>query len=359
VVLIDLPTHHTSLKIPLFTVTTTVHVPAPTSILILIIIPSATLLLFCFIFYFYFYFCSNLNSNSSSQYRGIVLVRDVASLTYSQTSVIQKYVQDPLCLEGYKFDLRLYVLVTSFKPLEAFIYTDGFARVSTKKYSLSREDMDNKFIHLTNSSIQKMNEMGPGEDSPLMNCTESGGSKIPLKGPQGLWARLERMGMDTAALWRDISILVVKSLVIVDDKMTHQPCAFEVFGYDILIDSKLRCWLLEVNASPSMARENALDIRVKDAMVRDTIALVAPAPYDRAAVARVLKRRFNDISKNNIAVGRSDGDLEKDLRDILGDTIPRRYGENPAFLGDYEKLCPNTRIHTHVLKLKSRIIKSD
>ena len=121
-------------------------------------------------------------------------MRDVASLTYSQNSVVQRYVEDPLCLEGYKFDLRLYVLVTSFKPLEAFIYTDGFARVSTAKYSLSRGDMDNRFIHLTNSSIQKMNDKGPGEDSPLMNSTESGGSKIPLKGPQGLWARLERMG---------------------------------------------------------------------------------------------------------------------------------------------------------------------
>lgn len=286
-------------------------------------------------------------------------MRDVASLTYSQTSVIQKYVEDPLCLEGYKFDLRLYVLVTSFKPLECFIYTEGFARVSTDKYSLSKADMDNKFIHLTNSSIQKMNEKGPGENSPLIDLAESGGSKIPLKGPQGLWARLERMGMDTVGLWRDICILVVKSLVIVDDKMTHQPCAFEVYGYDILIDSKMRCWLLEVNASPSMARENALDIRVKNAMVRDTIALVAPAPYDRAAVARVLRRRFKDISKSSATVGRGDGDLERDLRDILGDTLPRRYGENPSILGDYEKLCPDTKIHTHVLKLKSRIIKSD
>lgn len=287
-------------------------------------------------------------------------MRDAASLTYSQTSVIQKYVEDPLCLGGYKFDLRLYVLVTSFKPLEAFIYTDGFARVSTSKYSLSQQDMDNKFIHLTNSSIQKMNEKGPASDNPLMDCAEeSGGSKIPLKGPHGLWARLERMGMDTAGLWREISVLVVKSLVIADDKMSYQPCAFEVFGYDILIDSKLRCWLLEVNASPSLARENDLDTRVKNAMVRDTIALVAPAPFDRAAVARVLKRRFNDISKNSTTVGRSDGDLERDLRDILGDTVPRRYGEDPAVLGAYEKLCPDTKIHTHVLKLKSRIIKSD
>ena len=37
-----------------------------------------------------------------------------------------------MVLDGYKFDLRLYVLVTSFHPLEAFVYGDGFARVSTQ-----------------------------------------------------------------------------------------------------------------------------------------------------------------------------------------------------------------------------------
>ena len=46
----------------------------------------------------------------------------MASLSYSQTSVVQRYVERPLCINGYKFDLRLFVVVTSFKPLEAFIY---------------------------------------------------------------------------------------------------------------------------------------------------------------------------------------------------------------------------------------------
>lgn len=37
----------------------------------------------------------------------------------------------------------------------------------------------------------------------------------------------------------------------------------QVFGYDVLIDEDLRPWLLEVNASPSMARENKLDETVR------------------------------------------------------------------------------------------------
>ena len=289
-------------------------------------------------------------------------MKDIATLTYSQTSVIQKYVEDPLCLDGYKFDLRLYVLVTSFKPLEAFIYTDGFARVSTNKYSLNRSDMDNKFIHLTNSSIQKLNEKGPSQDNPLndFDCEgDSGGSKISLKGTYGLWARLVKKGIDVDAVWKSIELLVVKSLVIIDDKMSYQPCAFEVFGYDVLIDSKLRCWLIEVNASPSMARENKLDIRVKNSMIKDTISLISPAPFNREAIARILKRRFADIAKNKFLLGKNDTELEKDLREILGDFLPRKYGEDPKIMGDYEKLCPNTKIHAQVLKMKSRIIKSD
>ena len=41
-----------------------------------------------------------------------------------------------------------------------------------------------------------------------------------------------------------------------------------------------------------MARENALDVRVKNAMIGDTIRLIDPLPFDRAAVASVLRKRF-------------------------------------------------------------------
>jgi hypothetical protein len=218
---------------------------------------------------------------------------------------------------GYKFDLRLYVVVTSFKPLEAFIYKEGFARVSTQKYSLDPSDTDNKFIHLTNSSIQKQNASGATDDNPVYSA-DGGGSKIALHGDDGLWAKLGRHGIDCLAVWRAICVLVVKSLVAVNDHMTHQPCAFEVFGYDVLIDQDLRPWLLEVNSSPSMGRDNALDTRVKNAMIRDTVLLLDPAPFDRAAVVRVLKRRLQELTKSKLSMpNKSDADLESDLKSMV------------------------------------------
>ena len=41
-----------------------------------------------------------------------------------------------------------------------------------------------------------------------------------------------------------------------------------------------------------MARENELDRRVKEDMIRDTVRLVAPLPYDRDALVTTLERRM-------------------------------------------------------------------
>ncbi len=69
--------------------------------------------------------------------------------------VISKYIDNPLLIGGKKFDLRLYILVTSYRPLKCYWYRLGFARFCTVKYTSSATDMDNMFVHLTNVSYQK------------------------------------------------------------------------------------------------------------------------------------------------------------------------------------------------------------
>merc|ERR1712071_263715 len=49
---------------------------------------------------------------------------------------------------------------------------------------------------------------------------------------------------------------------------------FEVFGVDVLVDDRLKPWLIEVNVSPSLNQNSKLDFHVKEGMLADALNLV-------------------------------------------------------------------------------------
>ena len=57
--------------------------------------------------------------------------------------------------------------------------------------------------------------------------------------------------------------------------MAH-PNSFELFGFDLILDTNLKVWLLEVNSSPSLAVENPLDELIKTQVVQDTLRIAEP-----------------------------------------------------------------------------------
>lgn len=76
-----------------------------------------------------------MKPEGASQGKGIHLVRtweEIDSVD-EQKCVVQKYLKKPLLIDGLKFDLRLYVLVTSMDPLRVFLHHDGFIRFCTNK----------------------------------------------------------------------------------------------------------------------------------------------------------------------------------------------------------------------------------
>ena len=70
--------------------------------------------------------------------------------------LVQRYIRTPLLLDGKKFDLRLYVLVVGYDPVEAYLADEGLARLCTENYKQpTPANMKNMFMHLTNFSLNK------------------------------------------------------------------------------------------------------------------------------------------------------------------------------------------------------------
>ena len=111
----------------------------------------------------------------------------------------------------------------------------------------------------------------------------------------------------------------------------------------MIIDEDLKCWLLEINSSPSFSTETVLDDMIKQRLVDDTIDLINPVDFDRKRLFEVLERRaqeeFNGAKPlNNQHQKRG---MNKDLTYILNGQMPRAYGEMPKNMGNYELLAPS------------------
>ena len=58
-------------------------------------------------------------------------------------------------INGFKYDMRVYVVVTCFEPLKIFMLREGLVRFATQKYSNNPKNLDQRFVHLTNYSVNK------------------------------------------------------------------------------------------------------------------------------------------------------------------------------------------------------------
>lgn len=137
-----------------------------------------------------------------------------------ESYVAQKYIANPHLVGGKKYDMRIYVLVTSYSPLVAWLYRDGFARFCISRYSKKREDMNKIHMHLTNNAIQKKAD-GYGA-SGVKDC------KLPL---QSLKLHIaSKRGADVAdRVFGDIEDIIVRSLISVQKAMVQDPNCFELY----------------------------------------------------------------------------------------------------------------------------------
>ncbi|NXK23268.1 TTLL5 polyglutamylase, partial [Arenaria interpres] len=213
---------------------------------------------------------------ASSRGRGVYLINNPNQIVLEDDILVSRYISNPLLIDDFKFDVRLYVLVTSYDPLIIYLYEEGLARFATVRYDQASKNIKNQFMHLTNYSVNKKSGDYVSSDDPEV---EDYGNKWSMS---AMLRYLKQEGRDTAALMANVEDLIIKTVVSAElaiatackNFLTHRGSCFELYGFDVLIDDTLKPWLLEVNLSPSLACDAPLDLKIKASMLSDMFTLV-------------------------------------------------------------------------------------
>lgn len=222
--------------------------------------------------------CWIVKPNCSSRGVGVRLTDDMVELAAgkSEGRVVQKYIERPLLVNGKKFDLRVWVLVTSWAPLVVWVFPGCLARFCSQPFSLS--ELGNKYRHLTNVSLNK-SVVGVGGD--ITWSAEDIKEAIDAQFHQGFW---------DDEVWPNVVRTCALAFISAQGVIEQQDNCFELFGCDVALDSLGHPWLLEVNTSPDLRHSTPSKKAITPTLVEDTMKIVVDIGL--SAVTQELARSY-------------------------------------------------------------------
>ena len=209
--------------------------------------------------------CIDLNSlkNKKKEKKKIT-----SRITCFNEIIIQKYLDNPLLYKKRKFDIRCFVLVDS--NLNVFFCKEGHLKGSSELYDINST---NKFIHITNHSLQKKsskfeqyeygNEMSYSDFKLFMQE-----ENIPLE-------KFNKM-IEQMKLLVKISFKSVGNKLL---RVTPVLC-FEIFGYDFILDNDFRPWILEINNNPGLGISSPVIEKLVPRMIDDALRLTIDKVFE-------------------------------------------------------------------------------
>ncbi|KAL8566494.1 hypothetical protein ACOMHN_012313 [Nucella lapillus] len=122
---------------------------------------------------------------------------------------------------------------------------------------------------------------------------------------------LSSKGVDVDKMWTDIDDTIIKTLISAHSVLKHNyrtcfpnhvkgSACFEILGFDVLLDKRLRPYVIEVNHSPSFSTDAQLDREIKGTLIWDTLGLINFGAIDRRRCLEEERRRIKDrlLGKN-------------------------------------------------------------
>eukprot|EP00826_Nyctotherus_ovalis_P050339 TRINITY_DN6157_c0_g1_i3.p1 TRINITY_DN6157_c0_g1~~TRINITY_DN6157_c0_g1_i3.p1 ORF type:complete len:661 (+),score=157.83 TRINITY_DN6157_c0_g1_i3:40-1983(+) len=283
-----------------------------------------------------------LKPEALCQGKGIFLINSLEGILPDQKYVVQRYITKPYLIDGLKFDLRIYVLVYGCDPLRIYIFREGLARLATEAYvPPTTSNMSDLYVHLTNYAINKNNE------NFVFNTDASKADVGHKRSLAFVWKYIDEHGGDAEKTKNRIKSCIVKTLCAVQPLLKHSyrsfqagdnsnNMCFEILGFDILLDYKLKPWLLEVNHSPSFSTDTPFDHETKKELITDTLNIVKLDATKRERYYAKLEEKKGRITK----AARAD---KKETEEIRRRKMEKRDKYEMEHLGGFTRIYPDER----------------
>ena len=212
----------------------------------------------------------------SKHHRGVrVLMNETrAGLAASAPAIVQRRVK-PLILPGLgrAFDVGIYVLVSSVRPLRVYAYDRALVRICELPFPAAHADF------LSRPASFVINHYAPVWTIPFF---ETALKACDSSAACALRRVIDASGHDGTQLWRRMEAIAARLLAHLRphvegglEKLGLSPRhVFEVFRFDYMVDEHAQPVLTEVNLSPNMVAAHAEDGKVKNALLRDLMRIV-------------------------------------------------------------------------------------
>ena len=177
--------------------------------------------------------------------------------------IIQRYIRNPLLLDGRKSEIRLYWLIACLDPLLVLLYREGTVRLNSRPFRLA--DFDDTLIHVTNVYQQKSH---PDYDPSLTlkwrfsRLQSYLTDDLKLAGPDFIEAHLKPQ------FKRHLEFVVRATGEALASTPT-QGLHFGLYGADLILDDALRPWLTEIQKGPGLSYDDPVKAQVIPPMLRE------------------------------------------------------------------------------------------
>ncbi|TKC42893.1 hypothetical protein EI555_019418 [Monodon monoceros] len=200
-----------------------------------------------------------------------------------QARVVQRYIQNPLLLDGKKFDVRSYLLIACTMPYMVF-FGHGYARLTLGLYDPHSSDLGG---HLTNQFMQKKSPLYLLLKDDTVWSMEHLNRYINDK-----FRKAKRLPRDwvLTTFTKRMQQIMAHCFLSVKSKLKCKLGYFDLMGCDFLIDENFKVWLLEMNSNPALHTNCEVLKEVIPGVVTETLAGLTPNSSPDLALETFQKR---------------------------------------------------------------------